>query len=99
MAAEKKVPRKKISSDKPKAVKSRKVLVKEIESITENDSDKSPTEKKDISEINKSIINESEKIGSEVSDNEEVKKNRLELLLLMCKTFDNFTDFSKFEGI
>ena len=75
MAAEKKVPRKKISSDKPKAVKSRKVLVKEIESITENDSDKSPTEKKDISEINKSIINESEKIGSEVSNNEEVKKN------------------------
>jgi len=32
-------------------------------------------------------------------ENEEVKKNRLELLLLMCKTFDNFTDFSKFEGI
>ena len=31
-------------------------------------------------------------------DNEDVKKNRLELLLLMCKTFDNFTDFSKFEG-
>jgi glycyl-tRNA synthetase beta chain len=32
-------------------------------------------------------------------ENEEVKKNRLELLLLMCKTFDNFTDFSKLEGI
>ena len=31
-------------------------------------------------------------------DNEDVKKNRLELLLLMCKTFDNFTDFSKFKG-
>ena len=31
-------------------------------------------------------------------DNEEVKKNRLELLFLMCKTFDNFTDFSKLEG-
>jgi len=30
-------------------------------------------------------------------DNEEVKKNRLELLFLMCKTFDNFTDFSKLE--
>ena len=31
-------------------------------------------------------------------DNEDVKKNRLELLFLMCKTFDNFTDFSKLEG-
>jgi len=31
-------------------------------------------------------------------DNEEVKKNRLELLFLMCKIFDNFTDFSKLEG-
>jgi len=31
-------------------------------------------------------------------DNEEVKKNRLKLLFLMCKTFDNFTDFSKLEG-
>ena len=31
-------------------------------------------------------------------DNEEVKKNRLELLFLMCKTFENFTDFSKLEG-
>ena len=29
-------------------------------------------------------------------DNEDVKKNRLELLFLMCKTFDNFIDFSKF---
>jgi len=31
-------------------------------------------------------------------DNEDVRKNRLELLFLMCKTFDNFTDFSKLEG-
>ena len=31
-------------------------------------------------------------------ENEEVRNNRLELLLLMCKTFDNFTDFSKLEG-
>ncbi|NCU46944.1 MAG: glycyl-tRNA synthetase subunit beta, partial [Candidatus Fonsibacter lacus] len=25
------------------------------------------------------------------------KKNRLELLFLLCKTFDSFADFSKFE--
>ncbi len=31
-------------------------------------------------------------------DNADIKKNRLELLFLMCKTFDNFTDFSKLEG-
>ena len=74
MAEEKKVPRKKINSDKDKAVKSKKVAVEELVSIKENDSDKSQTEKKDISEINKSIINESEKIDSEVSDTEELKK-------------------------
>lgn len=32
-------------------------------------------------------------------ENEQVRKNRLELLFLMCKTFDNFTDFSKLEGL
>jgi glycyl-tRNA synthetase beta chain len=31
-------------------------------------------------------------------ENQEIKNNRLELLYLMCKTFDNFTDFSKIEG-
>ena len=31
-------------------------------------------------------------------ENQEIKNNRLELLYLMCKTFDNFTDFSKLEG-
>ena len=76
MAVEKKVPRKKINSDKDKSVKSKKVSAKELESIKANDSNKSPIEKKDISEINKSIINESEKIDSEVSDTEELKKNK-----------------------
>ncbi|MFZ9219776.1 MAG: DALR anticodon-binding domain-containing protein, partial [Candidatus Fonsibacter ubiquis] len=30
-------------------------------------------------------------------ENEQIKKNRLELLFLLCKTFDSFADFSKFE--
>jgi glycyl-tRNA synthetase beta chain len=30
-------------------------------------------------------------------ENEQIKKNRLELLFLLCKTFDTFADFSKFE--
>ena len=32
------------------------------------------------------------------SENQQLKKNRLELLYLMCKTFDKFTDFSKLDG-
>ena len=31
-------------------------------------------------------------------DNKNIKKNRLELLEMFCKTFDNFIDFSKIEG-
>ena len=31
-------------------------------------------------------------------DNQQVKKNRLELLTLLCKTFEKFTDFSKLDG-
>ena len=31
-------------------------------------------------------------------DNENIKKNRLELLQMFCKTYDNFIDFSKVEG-
>ena len=31
-------------------------------------------------------------------DNSEIKKNRLELLQMFCKTFNNFIDFSKIEG-
>jgi glycyl-tRNA synthetase beta chain len=30
-------------------------------------------------------------------ENEQIKKNRLELLFLLCKTFDSFADFSKIE--
>jgi glycyl-tRNA synthetase beta chain len=30
-------------------------------------------------------------------EDSQIKKNRLELLFLLCKTFDTFTDFSKFE--
>ena len=32
------------------------------------------------------------------NENQQLKKNRLELLYLMCKTFDKFTDFSKLDG-
>ena len=31
-------------------------------------------------------------------ENELIKKNRLELLNLLCKSFDNFFNFSKIEG-
>ena len=31
-------------------------------------------------------------------ENLDIKKNRLELLQLFCKTFNNFVDFSKVEG-
>ena len=30
--------------------------------------------------------------------NESIKKNRLELLEMFCRTYDNFIDFSKVEG-
>ena len=30
--------------------------------------------------------------------NSDIKKNRLELLQMFCKTYDNFMDFSKIEG-
>jgi len=32
-------------------------------------------------------------------DNKDIKKNRLELLQMFCKTYNNFIDFSKVEGI
>ncbi len=32
-------------------------------------------------------------------ENSDIKKNRLELLQMFCKTYDNFIDFSKVEGI
>ena len=32
-------------------------------------------------------------------ENSDIKKNRLELLQMLCKTYDNFIDFSKVEGI
>ena len=31
-------------------------------------------------------------------ENREIKKNRLELLQMFCKTYNNFIDFSKIEG-
>jgi len=31
-------------------------------------------------------------------ENLDIKKNRLELLKMFCKTYDNFIDFSKIEG-
>ena len=31
--------------------------------------------------------------------NLDIKKNRLELLQMFCKTYDNFIDFSKVEGV
>ena len=31
-------------------------------------------------------------------ENSDIKKNRLELLQMFCKTYDNFIDFSKVEG-
>ena len=35
-----------------------------------------------------------------VNDNEEIlKKNRLELLKMLCKTFDNYFNFSKVESL
>ena len=35
-----------------------------------------------------------------VNDNEEIlKKNRLELLKMLCKTFDNYFNFSKLESL
>ena len=30
--------------------------------------------------------------------NSDIKKNRLELLQMFCKTYNNFIDFSKVEG-
>ena len=32
-------------------------------------------------------------------ENSDIKKNRLELLTMFCKTYNNFVDFSKVEGI
>ena len=32
-------------------------------------------------------------------DNSDIKKNRLELLQMFCKTYNNFIDFSKVEGV
>ena len=32
-------------------------------------------------------------------ENSDIKKNRLELLQMLCKTYNNFIDFSKIEGI
>ena len=32
-------------------------------------------------------------------ENSDIKQNRLELLQMFCKTYDNFIDFSKVEGI
>tara|TARA_Y100000590_G_scaffold272475_1_gene305927 strand:+ start:296 stop:2362 length:2067 start_codon:yes stop_codon:yes gene_type:complete len=32
-------------------------------------------------------------------DNSDIKKNRLELLQMFCKTYNNFADFSKVEGV
>ena len=32
-------------------------------------------------------------------ENSYIKKNRLELLQMFCKTYDNFIDFSKVEGV
>ena len=34
-----------------------------------------------------------------VDANSDIKKNRLELLQMLCKAYDNFIDFSKVEGI
>jgi len=31
-------------------------------------------------------------------ENSDIKKNRLELLKMFCKTYNNFVDFSKVEG-
>ena len=31
-------------------------------------------------------------------ENSDIKKNRLELLQMFCKTYNNFVDFSKVEG-
>ena len=31
-------------------------------------------------------------------ENSDIKKNRLELLQMFCKTYNNFIDFSKVEG-
>ena len=31
-------------------------------------------------------------------ENSDIKKNRLELLQMFCKTYNNFMDFSKMEG-
>ena len=31
-------------------------------------------------------------------ENSDIKKNRLELLQMFCKTYNNFIDFSKMEG-
>ena len=32
-------------------------------------------------------------------ENPDIKKNRLELLQMFCKTYNNFIDFSKIEGV
>ena len=32
-------------------------------------------------------------------ENLDIKKNRLELLQMFCKTYNNFIDFSKMEGV
>ena len=47
--------------------------------------------------FNDSSFNE---VGAKIvnDENELIKKNRLELLNLLCKSFDNFFNFSKIEG-
>ena len=32
-------------------------------------------------------------------ENSNIKKNRLELLQMLCKTYNSFADFSKMEGV
>ena len=32
-------------------------------------------------------------------ENSDIKRNRLELLQMFCKTYNNFIDFSKVEGV
>ena len=39
-------------------------------------------------------------VGQKVNDNNKsIQKNRLELLQMLCKTFDNYTTFSSIENL
>ena len=52
-----------------------------------------------LSDIVKSIVDKPNEVNVVVNDNDPIiKKNRLELLKMLCKSFENYFNFSKIEA-